>query len=198
MRIKWLAAASVSIATLALSAGAQAAAIVRTYDLHATHFVQSFGADPTPPQASVNLKVTLTFDNSADVATTTTGLVVDSFDLPYGVEYSYITFGGIADIISLGTDLPGFNTCEPGHGAFCAFIRYATSAAPSLIFFNNSLNTSPQNVWVAENLSLTYSDAMVSRDGGVPEPSVWAMMLMGFGGLGAMLRRRRPSAAIAG
>ena len=27
--------------------------------------------------------------------------------------------------------------------------------------------------------------------GGVPEPATWAMMLMGFGGLGAMIRRRR-------
>ena len=26
---------------------------------------------------------------------------------------------------------------------------------------------------------------------GVPEPSTWAMMLLGFGGLGALLRRRR-------
>ena len=196
MRIRWLAAAGVSIATLALSAGAQAAAIVRTYDLHATDFVQSFGADPTPPQASVNLKVTLTFDNSADVATTTTGLVVNSFDLPYSAAFSYVTFGGLTDFILLGTDLPGFNTCSPGHGTFCAFIKDATSAAPSLIYFNNSLNTSPQNVWVAEDLSMTYSDA--ARDGGVPEPSVWAMMLTGFVGLGAMLRRRRLTLTPAG
>jgi hypothetical protein len=27
--------------------------------------------------------------------------------------------------------------------------------------------------------------------GGVPEPATWAMMLIGFGGLGAVLRRRR-------
>jgi hypothetical protein len=198
MRIGWLAAASVSIATWALSAGAQAAAIVRTYDLHATNFVQTFGADPTPPQASVNLKVTLTFDNSGDVATTTSGLVVDSFDLPYGVEYSYVTFGGLTDFILLGTSLPGFNTCEPGHGAFCAFIFGATGATPSLNLFTNSLNTYPQNVWTAESRSMAYSDAAGPRDGGVPEPSVWAMMLMGFGGLGAMLRRRRPSLARAG
>ena len=34
--------------------------------------------------------------------------------------------------------------------------------------------------------------------GGVPEPASWAMMILGFGGVGAMLRRRRPYLAIAG
>jgi hypothetical protein len=32
-------------------------------------------------------------------------------------------------------------------------------------------------------------------NGGVPEPSTWAMMLVGFGGLGAVLRRKRRDAA---
>ncbi|WP_293369444.1 PEPxxWA-CTERM sorting domain-containing protein [Phenylobacterium sp.] len=32
---------------------------------------------------------------------------------------------------------------------------------------------------------------------GVPEPTAWAMMLAGFGGLGALLRRRRAQAAFA-
>ncbi len=32
--------------------------------------------------------------------------------------------------------------------------------------------------------------------GGVPEPASWALMLMGFGGLGAVLRRRRAPMAI--
>lgn len=31
---------------------------------------------------------------------------------------------------------------------------------------------------------------------GVPEPATWAMMLVGFGGLGALLRRRRSEAAL--
>lgn len=30
---------------------------------------------------------------------------------------------------------------------------------------------------------------------GVPEPRTWALMLLGFGGLGAMLRRRRRATA---
>lgn len=33
--------------------------------------------------------------------------------------------------------------------------------------------------------------------GGVPEPGTWAMMLIGFGGLGAVLRRRRQTLALA-
>jgi uncharacterized protein DUF4114/PEP-CTERM motif-containing protein len=33
--------------------------------------------------------------------------------------------------------------------------------------------------------------------GGVPEPATWAMMLVGFGGLGAMVRRRRAVALAA-
>jgi len=33
--------------------------------------------------------------------------------------------------------------------------------------------------------------------GGVPEPATWAMMLVGFGGLGVLLRRRRHEKALA-
>jgi hypothetical protein len=33
--------------------------------------------------------------------------------------------------------------------------------------------------------------------GGVPEPTTWALMLLGFGGMGAMLRRRRATASAA-
>ena len=37
----------------------------------------------------------------------------------------------------------------------------------------------------------------VSLTGGVPEPAAWALMLMGFGGLGAVMRRRRAMGALA-
>ena len=33
--------------------------------------------------------------------------------------------------------------------------------------------------------------------GGVPEPATWAMMLVGFGGLGSVLRRRRTRVSLA-
>jgi hypothetical protein len=42
-------------------------------------------------------------------------------------------------------------------------------------------------------------DVSLSKGGtfGVPEPATWALMLMGFGGMGAMLRRGRRETAIA-
>jgi hypothetical protein len=40
-------------------------------------------------------------------------------------------------------------------------------------------------------------DAFIPHTPGVPEPATWALMIMGFGGAGAMLRRRRPAVATA-
>lgn len=37
----------------------------------------------------------------------------------------------------------------------------------------------------------------ISLTGGVPEPAAWTLMLMGFGGLGAVMRHRRSQVALA-
>ena len=41
------------------------------------------------------------------------------------------------------------------------------------------------------NYEVGVDNFQIAGAGGIPEPATWAMMLMGFGGLGAMLRRRR-------
>ena len=47
--------------------------------------------------------------------------------------------------------------------------------------------------------NVIYSDPLVSGTFGVPEPATWALMMIGFGGLGAMLRsaKRKPSGGAA-
>ncbi len=47
---------------------------------------------------------------------------------------------------------------------------------------------------VAGNSGVFFDDVSVA---GVPEPATWAMMMIGFGGMGALLRTRRRTAALA-
>jgi len=189
MKTKWMAVA-LGVAAWGLSAAAQAAVINRTFDIEASRFEQVFGFDPTLPPDPVSLNFTLTFDNGADIGTTTTGLTVNSFTLPYGAEFQYFA---ATDALALATDLTAPATCSSAPGKFCAFIHEATSTAPTLVFFQNALPTN--NVWRADSLLLTYTDAPGGP--GVPEPAAWAMMLIGFGGLGAVLRRQRARLSLA-
>ncbi|WP_394763859.1 DUF4394 domain-containing protein [Phenylobacterium sp.] len=62
-----------------------------------------------------------------------------------------------------------------------------------------SFDANGQNATFVMNTSGAY-DGIISvgpTGGAVPEPATWAMMLVGFGGLGAMLRRRRTQGALA-
>ena len=49
---------------------------------------------------------------------------------------------------------------------------------------------STTGAWTADSVGTFASDARGGGSGGIPEPATWAMMIIGFGGVGAMLRRR--------
>jgi hypothetical protein len=50
---------------------------------------------------------------------------------------------------------------------------------------------------VANTQGTTGNIGALGGGGGIPEPATWAMMLAGFGGIGAMMRRRRSTSALA-
>ncbi len=64
---------------------------------------------------------------------------------------------------------------------------FTTSVAGKLVFTENGPSDQQGNL--LDNVTLSA--------GGVPEPASWALMLLGFGGLGAMLRVRRRQTACA-
>ena len=97
----------------------------------------------------------------------------------------------------------------------------ATAGSASAVF--TSTNSGAQtNLWQAESLAFTASGStttislignsgvnyigldnvsVVQTAAGVPEPAIWTMMLIGFGGIGAALRTRRgyrPTAGLTG
>jgi len=72
----------------------------------------------------------------------------------------------------------------------------------SVLIGNNLGNTVGAHIGVCTNTPCTeFAVTGFATNGGggvVPEPATWAMMILGFGGIGAMLRRRRvPQLAIA-
>lgn len=93
-----------------------------------------------------------------------------------------VTFGGVA----VTTD------SSDGSDAFWTFNRYtvtATSATETLSFISQPV----------EGSDPTYGNELtnVSLSSPTPEPAAWAMMLVGFGGVGAALRMRARKAAAA-
>jgi hypothetical protein len=78
----------------------------------------------------------------------------------------------------------------------------------SCAYFNPTYNSSFSNASVLLGPGTYYVTGFVSQSpyfsgaaalelGGVPEPATWATMLVGFGGLGAMMRRSRRNKAAA-
>lgn len=67
-----------------------------------------------------------------------------------------------------------------------------TGGAITLTFLDaTGLNSGGGSNLALDNLRLTSTGGPAS---GTPEPAAWSLMIMGFGGVGAVLRRRRPVA----
>lgn len=182
-------AALAGSAALMLGVSARAAVVVHTYEIEASGFSLLFGASAPLAVDPVSLNFTLSFDNGADIAATTTGLTVNAFNAPYDVKFAYWAAG---DTLSIGT-APGLGGCFTPSSSFCVFIANASGLSPSSSAFSQI--TSAGGFWNARSSTLTVSDVPVA--GVVPEPATWAMMLLGFSGLGAALRSRRRTALAA-
>lgn len=82
----------------------------------------------------------------------------------------------------------GTTTVDQGTSSITGTVGTATFAGSSFqsVTFIRGSTSFPNSL---------YYDNLVATVGGVmPEPSTWAMMLLGFGALGWSLRRRRTSA----
>lgn len=93
---------------------------------------------------------------------------------------NFVIFNG-SPALSLGTGI------TPYTSGSSQIISDLTPTSGGVLQFELSVGEPP----------ITFSSTVYPDRGGgaVPEPATWAMMLLGFGGLGAMLRRRRNQVA---
>lgn len=111
-------------------------------------------------------------------------------------EPPFGTFGYAIDCTGCGH---GFGGGIAGPISFKVTANAGSLSLASLA--SNVVNA--QNVYFTSDLVNTDSltgnvgATLTSVKGGVPEPTTWALMILGFGGVGAMLRRRRTTTVFA-
>ena len=141
----------------------------------------SGSSDPAPIDP-VTLNFTLIWDPSVVTAPSVSGLTVNSFSLPYSSVFASDTAGNIA----LGRNLINASDCLTGGGlTYCLFMSNSTGANPTAAFDQFTSDGD----WIAGTVTVTASSLAA------PEPSTWALMLVGFGGVGWLASRRRLAAA---
>ncbi len=173
-----------------MSFGAQAATIERTFDITASDFFLSSGSSTPTPVDPVTLDFTLIWDPSVSVTSASTaGFTINSFNLPnppYSLAYTY---DSSTETLAVAT-YPRVNSCLVGDTAFCVFLNDAAGAAP---FANGATQAiSFTGLWDSNTVVVTASSLAA------PELSTWALMLIGFGGVGWLgYRSRRTAAGVA-
>jgi hypothetical protein len=119
-------------------------------------------------------------------ATISLGGDVHRFQFDWGSVDSYnlltINSSGADPVVVPGLSFPNAangNQVDPGTNG--VFTVWGTAGET----FNSITLTSGSNSFEIDNLAVA----------SVPEPATWGLMIMGFGGLGAVLRRRRGAVA---
>lgn len=122
---------------------------------------------------------------------------------PISVAFSFSRPAGVSGTAITGTttgfvDLNLFGSC----GVIAGGCGSATFGAPSQFVFNNGgrFSVGLSNVTFPTPGSATVTGRFTLLAAPVPEPSTWALMLLGFGAIGAAMRspaRRRVSVSYA-
>lgn len=159
------------------AAPASASLITRTFDIEASNFAPA-GAPVDP----VSLIFSATFDPTMDTAATISGLSVQSFNLPYSSEFEY---NAADDILTIGTSV-GSDTQTPEYynvipNSYGSFIGGASTANP--FSFGLGYEVADGTYYSAAQYSVSSSASAV------PETATWAMMIIGIGAIGGMMRR---------
>lgn len=173
---KKLAAAALML-MIGTAGNAHAAIIMKTLQLTASGFNGTAAAiDP------ISLVFSLNFDNSADFSDNSTAITQISNNAYGPLKIGYLAGSDLLTLVGGSTASAGPGGCSNGASSFCSFIEGISSATPTSSFMIQG---------ASDNTFSFASRVSIQNAAPVPEPAVWAMMLVGFSMVGAALRRRK-------
>ena len=136
--------------------------------------------------AQASLRLLAMQDGNIYRATTLTGLIGAQ-----GVWYATAASGLTAsNFLLFDPANPNAPLGAPGLDFGGSAITFGFELAPAGVVFSGGAPVTGRSsaAWQADNFRLTLSTADLAA--GVPEPSAWALMILGFGAVGAGMRRR--------
>ena len=195
-----------------LACGAACAALIGATAAHAAY--PGIGADTLGPQYIIDIS------GGGATIVNGPGFAQGPYD---GIEDTYIgvvnnTSSNIGFVGLTGAGIFGFDgdgLCTYNAGANCSptdpnsqnggYAGGSTAGFVDTFFSIVDFNTGAvhfsgglapgQQAFFSLEEALSGANVQITTVGGIPEPATWAMMLLGFFGLGATLRRRREALA---
>lgn len=135
-------------------------------------------------------------------------LILSSIGSPYDGALSFRRASDNANLLTASfTDAPlvgggssaVFFDSQPGVGnvVFSSdFLDFSSSTARDFaLSFSGLSNGFGSATWTADATGTFAANSIELPGGFIPEPATWGMMILGFGGAGVLLRRRRAGAA---
>jgi PEP-CTERM motif len=191
-------AALAATAVFAFINASSANAAMQTFDVSfsATGFTSQFGQPPVQPVVG---SFTITFDPTLTYTDATAGITLHTLDIALSSSLSFdysptgnangaageLVVGGVAD----GACCVIFN--PPSNDFWLQILTFTTAPVFNQLGYSQS-STGTQSLFFTDLTNGGSGSVTVqSVTPGVPEPSTWAMMLLGFAGLGFAFRRSR-------
>jgi hypothetical protein len=179
----------VTVAALAIAAAmpAEAATITRDYVFTGSNIQTTFG-NAVSPVSTVNLTFRVTFDPLVEQLNAPTGAMLTGANIPLGSAFRHSFIPNNMDRMSVGGAANGTFGVGVSNDDFTLDFRNALSDTPQFTVFFFSTAATSGSVFRA------FSGQISSV--AVPEPASWAMIIAGFGILGAAMRYRHRKASV--